>query len=154
MTGILTLLPLPEKWGLLRKLCGGISSRDEELLRAYLRGKARSVLVENEYIDKDYRNAFSGFYSKKFARQESRCRRLLFFDVRLLEEDLTGVVDLPGLLESRAKAEGAPLFEGTTAGFLGAVVIRPTQYSQLGRSTVDPRKLRLSGDPYQLGMLS
>ncbi|MCG8458025.1 MAG: hypothetical protein MI919_17245, partial [Holophagales bacterium] len=67
---------------------------------------------------------------------------------------LTGVVDLPGLLESRAKAEGAPHFEGTTAGFLGAVVIRPTQYSQLGRSTLDPRKLRVSEDLDQLGMLA
>ena len=41
-----------------------------------LDGKVRSVAVERHYIDRDYRDTFSQFYSKRFSIPQSRCIRL------------------------------------------------------------------------------
>ena len=49
-------------------------------LVAALSTSAKCVAVEREYIDKDYRDTFSNFHSKRFSTPRSRCLRLHFFD--------------------------------------------------------------------------
>jgi len=44
-----------------------------------LKTHAACVAIEYHYIDKDYRNTFSGFHSKRFVTPPSRCVRLHFF---------------------------------------------------------------------------
>lgn len=135
---------LGDRWSKLKELCGGLLSKeDEAVLRGCLEGTAKSAIVEHEYIDKDYRSSYSGFYSKKFSRLPSRTIRLLFFDVPVTEEDLLSVEGFPQRLAKIAQDEEVDDVEGTTPGFLGSVVLRPTEYSRIGRTLLDPRKLRL-----------
>ena len=47
--------------------------------RSLLEKRAKSALIECRYIDKDFRDVYSRFYSKKFAKYQSRCLRIHFF---------------------------------------------------------------------------
>lgn len=118
---------------------------DAAILQGCLASVVKSIVVEHEYIDKDYRNVYSGFYSKRFAKQSSRATRLHFFDVAIAEEDLLtqGPDGLSIALDAKAAANGARRASGSTNGYLGNVVVRGTEYSRLGRCLLDPRKLAL-----------
>ncbi len=48
---------------------------------------AQFVLLESEYVDRDFSEAYSSFYSRLFRRHTKLCSRLLFFS-----EDLTNVL--------------------------------------------------------------
>lgn len=48
-------------------------------LQTLLNGKISSVVIEREYFDKDYRDTFSNYHSKRFNTPQSRCVRLHFF---------------------------------------------------------------------------
>ena len=49
---------------------------EHEKLYDYLKDDVKAVLVEKSYIDKDYRDTYSNFYSKKFANRPSTAYRL------------------------------------------------------------------------------
>lgn len=139
---IFAVWQLGDEWQQLRDLCGGfLDPQDERILRSRLEGVARGALVEYEYIDKDYRSAYSGFYSRKFSRLSSRAIRLLFFDVPITEDDLYSKDGFPARLQLLSNDNSRTTPEGTSPGFLGAVVLRPTEYSRIGRTLLDPRKL-------------
>ena len=73
-------LDSPADWDLLFGACRGfLTTRDYGRLRGYLATSAKAVLVEVDYIDKDYRDTYSNFYAKKFANYPSRAVRLHFF---------------------------------------------------------------------------
>lgn len=116
---------------------------EDRILQETLQQSAKTIVVEHEYIDKDYRNVYSGFYSKKFSRQSSRAVRLHFFDVNIGTRDLESQATLEVTLRKKVEKAGLAAPEGTTPGYLGAVVLRPTEYSRIGRTLLDPRKLRL-----------
>ncbi len=42
--------------------------------------KAATILVENDYIDRDFMEDFAGYYARCFGKYESSCTRLHFFD--------------------------------------------------------------------------
>src|SRR5437588_12016209 len=50
----------------------------------------RGVLIERDYVDKDYRSTYYNFYAKKAQRYRPDCVRLHFFDetVRFDEKGL------------------------------------------------------------------
>lgn len=81
------------------------------------------IVVEDHYIDRDYRDTFSNTFSKRFATPPARCQRLHFFgnhsrkdftDLTIPKEDLQEL-------------------------YLGYAVIRPTRPNGLGRTFVAPR---------------
>src|SRR5580704_15084274 len=43
-------------------------------------GAVKAVLIEDNYIDKDYRSTYYSFYAKKGQRYRADCVRLHFFD--------------------------------------------------------------------------
>ena len=126
-------------------LGGLLQPEDRRFLRACVKSAAHSLLIEYEYIDKDYRNVYSGFYSKKFSRLSSRTVRLHFFDCSLSEEDLFATEGFSERLERKASEAGSSMPHGTTPGYIGAIVLRPTEYPRIGRTLLDPRKLKLRG---------
>ena len=83
-----------------------------------------AVLVEHEYVDKDYRSTFYNFYATKGRRYRSDCVRLHFFDeaVRYAEER-TDIVSNDGRPEDH---------------YFGYIVLRPTIVATLGRSVLSP----------------
>src|SRR5713101_7351700 len=69
-----------QDWQSLLELCDG--HLDEERLDQLqtLLGKAcKTVVVERDYVCKDYRDTFTNYYAKKFATYPDKCTRLFFF---------------------------------------------------------------------------
>lgn len=120
--GLLPLLTFDgtDDWNSLLKLAqpeldsGGVA----RLMEA-LSGKAKTVAVERHYIDKDYRDTFSNFHSKRFSTPESRCVRLHFFSRAVTREELKHTAAIQ-------------------ADYLGYAIIRPTRPNCLGRTLLKP----------------
>ena len=47
-----------------------------------------TVIVEENYIDKQYRDCYYSYYSQKYCYYERECVRLTFFDEKLDNDDL------------------------------------------------------------------
>ena len=95
-------------------------------LRAVMDHRVMTVAVERHYIDKDYRDTFSNYHSKRFSTPDSRCLRLHFF---------SSLLD-PVQLKSPHDAQ---------PNYLGYSVIRPTRPNSIGRTLVSPDSHLLSG---------
>lgn len=96
----------------------------QQRLKHVLRDQCRSVVIERHYIDKDYRDTFSNYHSKRFNTPNSRCVRLHFFSAAVTEDDI--VKSSPNATET----------------YLGYSVIRPTKPNCIGRTLLS-HKLRL-----------
>jgi len=93
-------------------------------LRSGLDNDARTVLVEDQYVCKDYRNLHSHFYTKKFLDRPSNCSRLHFFsESKLTKEDI--------VFRSDELADA----------YMGYSVIEPLASRCVGRTIIDPTKL-------------
>ena len=99
-----------------------ITSRAVKSLQAFLTPSIKSIIIELDYIDKDYRDTYSGFYAKKFAQYPNRAVRLHLFTTRLGSDDL--------FLLSKHSSE-----------YAGYVVVRPTRVNCIGRTIIDPKKV-------------
>ena len=83
------------------------------------------VLVEHDYIDKDYRSTFYNFYAKMGRTYRQDCVRLHFFD--------KGVT----FSESPLNLQGPDAW--LEDHYFGFMVLRPTITATLGRSLLSPR---------------
>ncbi len=96
-----------------------LDQRGLNKIQGALGNRAKSVVVERHYIDKDYRDTFTNFHAKKFSTPDSRCIRLHFFGAPVNHE----------------------LIRDNTAvqpHFLGYVVVRPTRPNCIGRTLLAP----------------
>lgn len=85
---------------------------------------ARSVYVENRYMDLDYRSEFSAFWSKRFQGPVPHTHRLHFFSRRVSEGQLH---ELPKTVRE---------------SYLGYSVLRPISWGAVGRTVLRaPREL-------------
>jgi len=84
----------------------------------------KTVLVERHYIDKDYRDTFSNYHSKRFQTPDSRCNRLHFFNEIF---DKAALVDVERMQRS----------------YLGYSVVRPTRPNCVGRTLIYPVDSRM-----------
>lgn len=95
-----------------RKLAGGLSDA------------VKGLLIERNYIDKDYRSTYYNFYSKKGMKYRPDCVRLHFFDETIsFDEKTLKLTALDGKL---------------TDHYYGFVVLRPIGQLTIGRSVVTP----------------
>ena len=96
-----------------------------EQLKKNISGEVNYILVEHDYVDKDYRSTFYNFYAKKGRPYRNDCVRLHFFDkdVRYCEARLE-------LSSDDARLEDH---------YFGYIVLRPTIVATLGRSILSPR---------------
>jgi hypothetical protein len=99
-----------------------LTGKDYIQFQEYLKDDVKTILIEKKYIDKDYRDTFSNFYSKKFVSYPSTTYRIHFFRSLFTEQDLFD-------LELHAK------------DYIGFTVIRPTQVNSIGRTIFDPSKI-------------
>ncbi len=83
------------------------------------------VLVEHDYIDKDYRSTFYNFYAKMGRPYRQDCVRLHFFD-----KDVS-------FSESPLDLQGPDAW--LEDHYFGFMVLRPTIAATLGRSLLSPR---------------
>lgn len=90
----------------------------DQILTVVRANGCKTVVVENRYVDVDYRSEYSNFWSLKFDGQSSFTRRLHFFSTDLDEERLHELPDEPG--------------------YLGYSIIRPVEYGRVGRTVLRP----------------
>jgi hypothetical protein len=83
-------------------------------------GGCRTVVIENRYVDVDYRSEYTAFWSLKFDNQSPFARRFHFFAADLAEERLHR------------------LTERQQRSYLGYSVIRPVPYGRVGRTVLAP----------------
>lgn len=89
----------------------------------------KTILVEESYVDGDFLNDYSYFYSKCFEDTKRFCIRLHFFDIEIKEEELHEVIAGEKSIKEREA------FEATLQnGYLGFVVIKPLPYAVIGRT--------------------
>lgn len=86
---------------------------------------AQTMLVESDYIDRDFLEDYAGYYARCFVDYPRRCTRLHFFNrsfsVRTLRRALEGSCS-PGLHRS------------LQAAYLGFVVVKPLPATVIGRT--------------------
>jgi hypothetical protein len=112
------------QWSNLGKLCRPFMTRGGlRRLQQCLGQCTKSVAIERHYIDKDYRDTFSNYHSKRFTTPNARCLRLHFFEKAIGRKDLRNHKALQKI-------------------YCGYSVVRPTRPSCLGRTLLDPIKLK------------
>jgi hypothetical protein len=98
-------------------------------LRDGLADAVKGVLVEYDYIDKDYRSTFYGYYAKKGRRYRSDCVRLHFFDETVSFD--------PSTMAMRS-GDGSSQ-DQLSDHYFGFIVLRPTLVATIGRSLLSPK---------------
>jgi hypothetical protein len=84
------------------------------------KGGCMTVVVENRYVDIDYRSEYTAFWSRKFDNQSPFARRFHFFAVDLDE------ATLHDLTETQRRS------------YLGYSIIRPVPHGRVGRTVLKP----------------
>ncbi len=95
-------------------------------LMAALSSTTKVIAVERHYIDKDYRDTFSHFHSKRFSTPDSRCLRLHFFNCEISRTDLR-----EASIDDKKRAI-------LNQAYLGYSIIRPTKPNCIGRTLLSP----------------
>ena len=87
-------------------------------------GAVKGVLIEENYIDKDYRSTYYNFYAKKGQRYRADCVRLHFFDQSVTFNDKTLALSCSD--------------NQLTDHYFGFMVLRPTGIKTIGRTVLSP----------------
>ena len=85
----------------------------------------KAVLIEKNYVDKDYRSAYYNFYAKKGRTYGRNCIRLHLFD-----ETASFNPDTLRLSTTRG--------QDVSHAYFGYMTLRPTERNTIGRSVVSP----------------
>lgn len=100
----------------------------------YLKNKgAKTIVIENEYIDRSYLEDYSSYYSRCFNAYEKKCRRLHFF------KDYN---PLPGFSEEEFRQwmfgnDGILTSSRLQDNYLGFVVVKPLPETVIGRTCLE-----------------
>jgi hypothetical protein len=86
---------------------------------------AVTILVEDEYIDRDFTEAFAAYYAKLFKRHGKICKRIHFF-----KRDLTEVLASPSI------AALAAALQQCQPDYLGYVVLRPVHQAPIASAVI------------------
>lgn len=78
----------------------------------------RTVVIENRYIDLDWRSEYSVFWSRRFELPPPFTRRLHFFTEIIADDQIHSLPEAPG--------------------YLGYCVIRPIPWGPVGRTVITP----------------
>ena len=115
----------PEDYEQLLELLDGVyePSLIVKKLKSKITSRVRAVLVEFDYVDKDYRSTLYHFYSKKARPYRADCVRLHFFDEKVK-------------FEGRASDEDSERALGDH--YYGYMILRPTLRTTVGRSVLSP----------------
>jgi hypothetical protein len=101
-------------------------------IAGYLHGyldylKARTIVVEYEYIDKDYLEDFAAYYVRCFQPYERRCKRLHFFAAEIAREAFVDFVR--GAFQKETE-------RNFRDSYLGFIVARPLPDAIIGRTVL------------------
>ena len=87
-----------------------------------------TVVIENDYVDKQYRDTYYSYYSQKYSSFNRNCIRLSFFEGYVNQEDI--IKNSVDYIERI---------------FIGVIVLRPLTVGNIGTTLLNPRKLKVCG---------
>ncbi len=90
---------------------------------------AKTIIVENEYVDKDYLEDFASYYVSCFQRYERNCARLHFFDIEFDESAFEGIM---------CGSQSGLQQQNLQNAYLGFIVIKPLPLTIIGRTCLKP----------------
>jgi hypothetical protein len=115
---------------LAEKSGGSLKDINKKLHRHYFENYfdgigARTIIVENDYIDRDFLDDYAEYYVKCFKRYRRKCTRLHFFRTSLSSEDLDALLSSgpDDFLESKFQE-----------AYLGFIVVKPLPQTVIGRT--------------------
>ena len=100
------------------------ASRVARVLSQEISDAVKSILIEDGYIDKDYRSTYYNFYSKKGQHYRSDCVRLHFFDQTVTFDEVMVALTCPD--------------RQLNDHYFGYMVLRPTGIATIGRTILSP----------------
>jgi hypothetical protein len=77
---------------------------------------ARTILIEEDYISKDFLHDYASYYALCFEKYPKVCRRVHFFDIEVTEADFQSII-----LKPEKKKKQADFWEH----YVGFVVVKP-----------------------------
>jgi hypothetical protein len=87
---------------------------------------AQSVIIEDDYVDRDYLEDFSNYYVKSFPPYERYCQRLHFFSEPFKEADI----------ESALLKTDRDVVTRMQGSYLGFIVVRPLPETVIGQTVL------------------
>ncbi|MCY1404343.1 hypothetical protein D9M71_195490 [compost metagenome] len=96
---------------------------------------ARSVLLEFDYIDKDFLEDYARYYVKRFGNDGHRCARLHFFSKETNHKEISSLLETDNTQTD---------LENLQRSYLGFVVIKPLPKTFIGKSC-----LKLSNESFE-----
>jgi hypothetical protein len=100
------------------EVCGGERPQPFARIIEVVRSRGcKSVLIENRYVDPDYRSEYSQFWSLRFAGTPAFARRLHFFSRVVSDDELARIPD-------------------HDPTYLGYCVLRPPAHARVGRTVI------------------
>ena len=88
--------------------------------------KAKTILAENRYIDRDYLEDFSAYYVRCFASYKRFCTRLHFFSCEFTKDEINDLLRHP--------EKAAISIEALNDSYLGFIVVKPLPKTVIGRT--------------------
>jgi hypothetical protein len=106
-------------WETVIQQYGGIRGAERaftRLIEVVRANECKTVIIENRYVDSDFRSEYTAFWASRFTDTPAFARRMHFFSDVITESELH---DLEG-----------------TQTYLGYAVLRPTRLGPLGRTMI------------------
>ena len=124
------LLDRPNAWSRLAQALGGDRFAVARNIVRYLRELgARSYVLEEQYIDRDYSADYLSFYARTFRAHDRHCKRVHFFSA-----DISPLLLRPLSTERLGKIQ-----EFARNSYCGFCVVRPLPSAPIGRSVLKGR---------------
>jgi hypothetical protein len=118
-------LQTDEDWDELKRFLNSSVNACVTSILDYVRNQgAVSLIVENQYLDRDFTSEFAHFYALVFKRHKKVCRRVHFFGMALRSGP-----EFFSLIKGLEKA-------AADQQYLGYIVIRPLENASIGRTVL------------------
>lgn len=82
----------------------------------------KTIVVEGNYIDRDFLDDYANYYSRCFVPPERECMRLHFFSQRFVQSDFESII------------LGADDAEKLISSYIGFIVVRPLPVTKIGKT--------------------
>jgi hypothetical protein len=100
----------------------------------------KTVIVENEYIDRDFLEDYVAYHARSFHDYGKRCTRILLFSSKFSLEDLNSM-----LAQDGNSKEG--FLRDFISSYLGYIVVRPLPRKMIGRTALKTYPAQSISDP-------
>lgn len=87
-----------------------------------------TMFIEEDYVDKQYRDTYYSYFSQKYSSFNRNCLRLSFFEGNVNQKDI-----IQNSIDSIQKT------------FIGVIVLRPLTVGNIGTTLLNPQKLKVQG---------